>query len=141
MEYPWDQKLLSRQVYRKGGLTMKKRTSLILFSLLILSFFHGPSSYAEEQGYHSHGVTSFYGVYEKTEESGAQQPSGSDSSDSQEGQKSGSSNNTTPNYSASGQAIIPKTGDQSFVTMQVSGFVLLTMVVTYVWIQKKRRES
>ncbi|MDU5335454.1 LPXTG cell wall anchor domain-containing protein [Enterococcus sp.] len=119
---------------------MKKRTSLILFSLLVLSFFQGPSSYAEEQDYHSHGVTSFYGVYEKPEQPGAQQPSGSDSSDSQGSQKNGSSNGSTtatPNYSASGQAIIPKTGDQSFVTMQVSGFVLLMMVVTYVWIQKK----
>lgn len=119
---------------------MKKRTSLILFSLLILNFFQGPSSYAEEQGYHSHGVTSFYGVYEKPEQPGTQNPSGSGSSDSQESQKNGSSNGSatvTPNYSASGQAIIPRTGEQNFVTMQVSGFVLLTMVVSYVWMQKK----
>lgn len=130
-------KLLSKQVYRKGGLTTKKRTSLILFSLLVVSFFQGPASFAEE--YHSHGVTSFYGIYEKPEQpGGSQYPSGSVSSQAQENLKNGRSTKAaTPNYSASGQAIIPKTGDQNFVVMQVSGAVLLLTVISYVLIKKK----
>lgn len=129
-------------MYRKGGLTTKKRTSLILFSLLVVSFFQGTATFAEE--YHSHGVTSFYGVYEKPEQpGGSQYPDGSTTSEAQENLKNGSSKGTatvTPNYSASGQAIIPKTGDQNFVVMQVSGSVLLLTVISYV-LRQKRRES
>ncbi len=84
---------------------------------------------AAEQGYNSHGVTSFYGVYEMPPDTGTSAPDGEDSGSS------------SPNHSGSGNEIIPNTGEQDFSILQASGATLLLAVVPLLWIQKKKGEN
>lgn len=112
--------------------------TIVSFMLVCLFIFFGVSgsAYATEQGLHSHSITSFYGVYEESQSSET-----SHSNENGGGANENISGLTTHNYSTSGHEIIPETGEQDFIIIQSSGYVLLFSAITLLWGQKRKGEN
>lgn len=122
---------------------------VIATALCILAFGMGQTGFAEQQVDHSHGETTFYGVYEApsdphdpnqpNEPKPSEKPAGGITGNGSSSQVS--SGTISPNYSPAGKPIIPRAGDQNYPAMQTFGMSLVFLVGLYLWIQNRRKEE
>lgn len=124
-------------------MTTKKIGVLLTVGLIFLGSFNPISVFAEEsKAYPSHGTTSFYGTYEKPDSSVDKGEDHGASNGTVGGASGGSLHyQTSPNYSASGKEIIPRTGDQNLIAVQSAGMILLLSIASFLWIQKRNKKG
>lgn len=115
----------------EGGIQMKiiRGFSLVCLGLLIIGL-QTKSVMAEENNYESNGQASFYGtyVYENEKES-------NDVADTQQSEEQGRNN-----LAASGQAVLPKTGESENPLYSLIGVSLLGVVIYLINKMKREKE-
>ncbi|KAJ61009.1 LPXTG cell wall anchor domain-containing protein [Enterococcus faecalis] len=117
-----------------------KLSIFFLFACLAFSFAY--PTYALEREYDSNGQTSFYGKYEYDDEDGKGEKGNSESdkgNNPKDAVNADSENKGSPNYSSTGQNLLPNTG--GFVNPlfpQIGVLIVICTIGISVYISKRK---
>lgn len=118
------------------------RTLSIVFLTLAFGIKAIPAT-AEKQHYKSNGQTSFYGTYEyETNEENNDNERNSDNAEQANRSTSGKElpSSGTKNYSSSGRAILPRTGDSVNSSYFYAGLIFWTGLIYLIFNTKRKEE-
>ncbi|MBO0473881.1 hypothetical protein IGL98_003417 [Enterococcus sp. DIV0840] len=114
------------------------------FMFVCLAFSVSSNTYALEQEYESNGETSFYGKYEYNTEEDKEENKDSSSinvgKNTGDASNHGTENTGSNNYSATGQNILPNTGDFINPLYSIMGISTFLGMVILIYMFKRKEE-